>query len=653
MSTLSALASDCIANLLEYLTGNEIHLLWSTGDRILRTKLARSISSLKFNFRQGDKFPFAALNLPHLRSLSVEAKEYHFLHLEEAAITASSSLERCNSRITSLRLHFRNVGSLFTRPGSLSLSDRFLSLTDLDMCCYCNDRFINSFSELPKTLTRLKISAHESTYAATQAISILDLFAISNLPRCLLTLEILWNNIWESPGQEDGGSRFEGLFPPHLTSLSLCYLENYTILDNLPSNLEELSLKFQFESEKDTPVSIFSPKLTSLEIYTPLMFDSPLPPKLTRLKVPRTTYQALLTHGNGDPNWKGLPLPPYLQIDPMEVPDLPNDLFRRFKRIQSATIRQPHHLDELCESPIEGFPQRLYIQTRGVKFTKPLPSGIKLLTLIDPMHGDDIQSLPRHLTELDISSLGNSASAELPPPWSLDHVAQLPETLRHLFIPLYVVNDTQNLAPISKLPLVEFVLTDIPSSQLKTAPTWLPYCLPFHLTTLELRRRQFEIELFSPESITLCHLAEVVPHLRSFSTDILFNKDAPMGPLFASLPRNMESLFLRLCAAFELDALSFLPRQLERLFISFIDTRLPDSDRFITNEHFKGLPERLGDFSLHLASKQNLNETLVHYLPKTVHIFRFSSRTLDRIPIERLVYSNIRNNLTASGLLDS
>lgn len=624
MSTLSKISSDCLDHLIGYLADNDLISLLSSGDRVLRQKIVFSASRVSLRFGPNEKFPFSVLQWPRLLSFSIKACEYHYVRFLEDERAALSAPKAQQSRITSLQLHFRNASSLFTRPGSMSLQERFPSLTDLDLCCYGTMTLFNSFSTFPETLRSLKLRAHSSAYATCQPSYHLYLSSLSKLPRSLTTLEIRWNPITE-PGETDSSDdHLKDLLPPHLTALSLSTLNELTIISHLPSSLEKLNLEFVRTSRVKVPVSSLPRTLTSLDLNAPLKYDSPLPPNLAHFEVPRDSYQMLLALGNGDPSWSTiLPLPPSLEVSPPDFLSLPDDLFRNFKRFGRLGIAKQEHLDEICGGKVaEGFPRELTVFFPGLNFMNPLPSGIKSFGVCNYMRGEDLKLLPSRLEAFDIQFWHEINDASLPLPWTLEQVALLPKTLRTLNLPFHVVDRGEKLAPIRNLFLERFELRRVPPQELHNAKRWLPLCLPFYLKFFELHTRTEDRDAdvkVSPDCLRACELGKVIPHLQSLTMSVPFSNDLPMGRLFESIPQNIGALFLHTFSnVFEFGAFVSLPKSIESLGLSLRDDVSDVSGKYMNSMHFEGIPEKLGHLHLVLPKEHRVDGKMTAYLPRTL-----------------------------------
>lgn len=620
MSTLVSLAADCVANLLEYLSGEDIHALLSSGDRILRAKLVHNITALNLRVRHNEQFPFSALELPHLHSLVVIGSFLSYLRFDKEEIDHATLQKPQNARISLLHLEFANASEFFLRNGSLSLSQRFSSLRDLTLRCFANDNFIDSLAHLPHTLTKLDLDTPSHSLSELQMSSKLNINAISKLPPSLWTLTIRWHSISAVESKEID---LEGLLPPNLTSLSLATFADGTMITRLPQSLEKLELFVYSDFDRTRPLatSLLPPNLTILQLNMPLAFDCALPQGLITIEVPDDTYSPLLTLGNGDANWIGLPLPPLIEfpeIPYINMPPPPHPAYSHITRIVRALAHSEQQLVDLQDSLDEGFPRQLLIQKQYLRLLTPLRESITAILLPDSMFGEDVVRLPKYLQKLSIIPGLDLQSSSEPPVWTLQQVSELPKYIRWLTMPFYVVGEGARLAPISNLPLESFVLNEVPWEALEIAPTWLSACLPLYLKALELSVEKDEIDPFSTDIIRLSRLGEVVPHLQTLLLEIPFHGETPMGPMFASLPSNLRCLNMQTRDVFEDSAISFLPKSLEELFLGFDDVESDASDAVMTSRHFKDMPDRLVELHLSLPDNHLIRNSVVEYLPKTL-----------------------------------
>lgn len=600
MSTIATLSSDCIALLLEYLSGNDIRSLLTSGDRVLRPKIVRNVKRI----RNYDNFPFSALKLPHLQSLSVTCFKDCHLRFHEGDNPESIAPRTSNSRITTFRLEAANAAALFTLPGSLSLQERFPSLTDLHLECFATDRLVEAFSEFPSsTLTRLRISSVSSDHD-------LSIYSISRLPRSLLSLHLKWRHITCDAGADSKDGTFEGLFPPHLTTLELATISGYTVLDHLPQNLEHLTLFFHFGfNARKIAFSLLPPKLVSLETDLEIEFDSPINDNFTSFFLVARSIDELVSLQDITELFRA---PPALPLAPPDFYASANGSYQRFNRIERCFISNKDDLELVAHTQMdEGYPKLLESRESHLRFLKPLPKSIKTLILTDSSHPDDIQMLPRQLEELTINPMLCNGQV---PSWDLEHALLLPEYLRTLSIPCEVVDNPAKLAPISKFFLERLCLPYIPMKHFKSLPNWLPYCLPPHLKTLELSSSDNKL---NPDAIRLCKLDETVPHLVSLTINTQLTNESSVGLLFASLPRNLQILDFQSLSIFEQGTMSFLPRHIEQMSLSFYDSsKCPLS---VTESHFEGIPERLCSLTLQLPSRaHSLSEGVHLCFPKTL-----------------------------------
>lgn len=588
MTRLEALPSDYIAELLEYLDSRGIHALLRTGARILRHKVVRSVRGLILRPGLNQQFPFSALKLPHLKSLSVIGSRQIFLRFDKDEKTRSNSSERYNCAITCLSLNFLNSSALFTRPGALSLEERFPSLTDLTLHCSPSDELVESFAELPQSLTTLKLTAVYRNPRTQSFEHSLDLMAIKCLPRSLLTLELGWPSIQRLEGDMKA-EELSSVFPPGLTSLHLSSLSEVSILSHLPHSLETLEcfiIEPEEEEKRETmKTSLLQPNLTHLEAHVRFIFDAPLPQKLRFFEACESTMDTIFTQVTGNTSQKGFSLPPRLEYAVQTLPLPPPTFFRHARRVRIALVETESQLNDLLASQEEGILKCLKSDEPNLRILKPLPSSIKEMYLNSSMHGEDVHMLPRGLTNFSIYAL---AHPTLPPTlWTSAQVRDLPlRFLVSLSIPFYLVGDGSKLAPISELSLKILHLARIPVDAVVTAPLWLIHCLPYYLQSLALFADDGKV---STDAIRLCRLHEVVPHLRILSMKIEFGNERSLGAMLDVLPKHLEQLNLRKVHVFEVTAMSHLPKSLFKLFLEFSDAKGAPSKPLVSNKYFERL----------------------------------------------------------------
>lgn len=645
MTTLSALASDCIGHLLEYLSANDFHALLSTGDRFLRHKVVGNVRRLKLRARVGEKFPFSAFRLPHLRSLSVGSVQDGPLQYFDEKTKSKRAKEPRNWRIdfksaglSSLSLDFANAQSLVTQCYGATLTERFPSLNTLYLRGYFPPELVQNFSNFPQTLTSL------SLISRGPYLQKLNLSEVSRLSRSLLSLHLSWHAI-------DSGnipkSDLKNILPPKLTSLTLSSLNRRNILFYLPSSLESIDITINEYDDIDgerqeVKTSFLPPKLTSLKLNLDLEFDCALPMTLTTIDINSNTLETILTLDQGNLLWKGLSLPPGLQIRDIWPADGNEECYRIFKRVENVDISEESQLELIKATQNENFPKCLASQKPGLRLLNPLPKGIKSITLYDIEHPDDLLMLPEKLEEFTAYVSGDRFDL---PIWTKQHIAMLPKYLRRLHLDLKVVVKGMKLAPISDLFLEILELVSVPLKLFTKASKWLPACLPFHLKTLDIAAPYMRSENgkeISPACIAICRLDEVVPFLETLRLGIPFRNQNPFADLFASLPRNLECLSLhQLDDLYEVGALASLPKSLESLSISFIESDAIPLSRILTNEHLFGLPENLGMLHVFLPRMQHLSRHLATYLPRTLCYVEFYSRETNESELTNAIRRNL------------
>lgn len=134
-ASLATIASDFISLLVLRLNGDDFALLMASGNRLLRHKLRLCCEALLFKKTAfATKFPFAALDLPKLRSLTVHCiakipTHLDFRHGGALALTrGSKTLEEINFRFENSHALFMSYNSSIRR---LTVRERFPALTTL------------------------------------------------------------------------------------------------------------------------------------------------------------------------------------------------------------------------------------------------------------------------------------------------------------------------------------------------------------------------------------------------------------------------------------------------------------------------------------------------------------------------------------------
>lgn len=638
MSTLATLSSDCISYLLEYISSNEIHSLLGTGNGLLRHKVVRNVTDLKLRLRHNENFPFSALKLPHLRSLSVSCFYLSYLHFEEAENTESSSIEggkpRFISRLTSLTLHFANTVSLFAIPGVPFLGKRFPSLTELNLWAVGTENVSSSFEMLPETLKKFNLVVNSVPLELPGSMPFL---ALSKLPRSLIRLSLSWIPICEPENAyEAKNSEFSAILPPNLTYLSLSSLKGCSIMSCLPNSIESLHLFLSDAGGAKMKNSLLPKNLTTLRVNFALLFDVPLPKSITTLNMPNSAIMASSKPDNNDSNQKTVSSS---SEDPIAI-------LNSFSSNTVANIESQEQLDALLSSKKEKFfVKEIFLQKNGLRISQPLPSSIKILRMKDMIPGEDFAMLPSHLESFKLLRDLIPAQGPLVPFWNIEQVSMFPKYLRTLHLPFDVVDDGAKLAPISNLPLDSLELMQVPPEQLEIASTWLSACIPFYLKTFTLAMTyQMSLsEKISPDSVRLCDLGAAAPYLERIYMEVPFHNEAPMGPLFASLPQKklLSLTFRSMAYVFEPSAMASLPSCLEQL--SFVFYYTSDMSRgCLTNEHFEGLQnKKIVEIRMTPPSNRTLDVQVLQYLPNTLAYCHFNGTGIEASKLNRAIKQKI------------
>lgn len=607
MSTLATLASDCIESILFYLDGNNIQNLLSTGSPFLRAKVQSKAKILSFCQLPGSKFPFWALNLPHILSLSVNTglSQHTYINFGDSQqlgeLMASKSL-------LSLKLSFKNsvlpLLASYSLQSTSPLRDRFPALTALILRGIPTSKSISTLiSGLPVNLTTLDLSFVPNEPRRI----IIPLTALLSLPKSLTSLRMLCEFVSEEYEQLKA---LPQLLPPNLKSLVLGTVSHPFILDFLPSALEKVKLQLTDTGSSFVwRVSTLPPNLSSLTLNTEqldFILDAPFPSTLKKFKVDGA-------------NFDFADLPATLQILPLSLREsrvLNMELvLQRFT--QMTVLKLPHqHL-------IQMIPQALTkLDINAIPFprlSEPLPRSLRELKLGHPVSEEELAFLPQNLELLEVDfkqGVFHRPQQHLAPPMSALAFSTLSlANLRELKLHIGAVFDGACLAPLKNCFLLESLfLRSITSEWSASIYTWLPSCLPSQLRSLRIAGSYTALE---QENLRRCELSSVVPSLERLTVDLVVSsqENKPLGPILASLPKQLRHLcFNALDDVCEPDALSHLNHTLGSLVIYFV----ANSKGYLTNAHFKGLPKRLCSLLISNGNKDDIDTKIFEILPKTL-----------------------------------
>lgn len=629
--SLATLAPDCLADLLQYINGDDFISLMMTGDQLLRHKLRQNCSSLLFAEVPAIRFPFEALRLHNLRSLAIhainEAPSYlDFRNGNRSALSVG------HKTLEKIDLRFRNAIALFL-PSSSSvprtiLRNRFPSLITLTLLdCAVGEDKESLFGELPDTLTSFCLSSqYETSYQPK-----IGLQSITKLPKNLKTLKL---GAFMLTDPEEADFKFwRDLFPPFLENLELSYIPLPTIMDYWPSALKKLTAEFT-ENAADFrwKASKIPPAIIELNIQMldwVLELDVPLP----------STLEIFITPDEREEKYA------------MAIEDMPLGLKNLQTNVMLTTeARYPHESGEFSRKSIfERFKNIETIDLYHGDDVSWLPSGIKFLNCIDPIpissalpsslvelhicypiRSEFLMHLPSTLRSLTVGSsdhqVYNQNFRHQFPPWNIDDAAQLTSKVRleTFNIEMKFFESNACLAPLSKMEsLKNFKLGRIGYNDMLASPQWLPKCLPRYLKDLHLVYSEYPLSWqteahpkISDDFLRLCNLAEVSPHLKSLRVLCDYLGWVDLGPSFASLPHKLIILnFSSHRAILSPDAVSLLPRSLRNL--SLWSTNYL-ANAIIFNKHLEGLPEQIQTLKFHFGRSASIDENVFSILPKSI-----------------------------------
>lgn len=632
LASLESLASDCLLHLAQFLSGDDLVSLLSTGNRLLRQKLMK-VGEVEFEASlPGSIFPLAAFNLPKLQSLSVFGINERFTYLDFSK-GRELALVRGSKTLKVLDLRFRNAPALFWSPdASLPRSlirDRFPSLTTLILRrITCEESLEELCGELPSFLTTLEFFFFNLDIGAS-----FNLSWISKLPRNMTSLKLTNCNIYEPV---DSGEEYASILPPNLRVLELNQMSQPMILDYLPSTLENLSFGIRNPPEGyEWRTSKLPPALVHLDFVPEgwtLIYDAPLPstleefPFADRLLRQQDLPNAISALPRGFRKLHGRPiLRSHFAASDDPVAAL-NALFSTFSNIRSTDIWH--------EANIPFLPRRLETLFCGeIGLSSPLPNSLTHLLLQATPSYEEISNIPPTLKSLEfgVSGLDSLFSVANPlhrefPPWGSAELSQLASltSLTSLSIEMRYLDSVECLSPIAKMESLEKLkLHRLSLHEFQSMPHWLPRCLPRNLRKLKLITPDTSGSLDELEEIgnpvpydflRLCHLDKVCPNLNKLSIWFFVWEPLSLGESLATLPSQLRSLIFKFrLLDIEPSALSLLPRSLTSLKLDFED----HIDIPLTNKHFEGLPEKLALLHVY-APSSSMSADVLPILPNTI-----------------------------------
>lgn len=591
-----------------------------SGNRLLRHKLTYNCFGLSFETLHTTKFPFAALNLPKLRSLSLSGIKDVPIYVDFRNV-GKSALVKGSKTIEKVDFRFCNSLALFLGfPNSvprLSVRDRFPSLTTLTLHGIMSEELLGRlFGELPESLTSFSLHCDELD-------AFICLSSIAKLPRHLKTLNLVDCYI-NNPSDPD--FKFETALPPNLTHLNMQILRGIEILDYLPSTLKLLHFETSYNpSGNRWKFSKIPAGLTSLETSLSrhlFEIDAPLPSTMEKFLLSFACFRGAS-----------------FTIDslPKKIKSVPQHLFypkpsyesvvKRFPQLEYALINR--------ETTVALLPETLKTLEceKSLQFDSALPSALKKLYLRSPPPSENLQNIPPSLTSLSFSSFDGRKkknSSEIMaqfPPWTESDFAHIASRIRlvTLDINFKLIESAYALTPLAKLETLKKIsLSRISLQGIIDAPKWIPNCLPYNLKELYLSvsgkdPNEIDIET-EKEFFHHIDLSKVTPRLISltvychYKAKLIFTLK---HELFASLPRGL----LKLCFSFDsaftpLGAVSHLPRSLQYLQLGF--GNLDQLHHDLSDDHFEGLPETLSEFRLQTERTHSITPKLFDILPRSI-----------------------------------
>lgn len=616
---LATLPNDIIGQCLRYLNGEDLISLMQTGNRQLRHKLAHNCHYFEIYPCHNTRFPFAALKLPALKSLSLSGHEEVISYVnymdgvETSFNQVCKSIEEINFRIANASAFLLPIKASIPR---LPIRDRFPSLTKLILHDFiCEEQLKDEvFGEFPETLTFLSLKAVDPL-DCNDCDNDFCVTTISKLPRQLKSLELLNFCIGHFNSENVA---YEDALPPNLTHLALDDIYDVPILSYLPSSLT--TLRFGWQScgtapQLDWKLSTIPPGLVSLSIGLfcdglQVVEDAPLPSTLESVD-----------YGVGFEGFSLETLPGSLKTAPKYLFTYDDDIkmLQNFENLEYASIWRER-------TSVAIFPTCLKaLVCRGpCAIDSPLPNGLTELVLSVLPNHIDLANIPSSLTSL--SALGSELS--IFSPWGRKEFVNIAswKFLSTLTISWTDIHSGYSLAPLAGMnSLKNFDISSVPWRGLLETPEWLPQCLPATLRTFAMSTtndaplsRALEEDFFSG-----WNLQTVTPSLTSLEINCRYVSRQFIIPLstafFASLPRGLLSLLLNIApAALELDAIAQLPRTIQLFGLVSLE-----KSNSLSDNHFRGLPP-LPDFNLLYSALASVTPNIYNILPKSIVRMHFT-----------------------------
>lgn len=675
MWTLASFPSEIIGGILEYLTLNDVLHLLACGNTVLGAKVSLKAQNFDVAAFDNFKFPFAAFNLPCLRSIRVASSET----LRVILLLPETRLKHIGSRdsLETLEFDFAQCGSLLHET-SAPLSSLYPSLTSLKLrSVHAKAEILVRLADLPPNLKVFELVTSTSNREANFPLSL-----VSKLPRTLTQLNISWQLITDA--EEEHFQDPEAFWPPQLRVLALSFLHSHKILDMLPKTLEDMTIRvhrgFSAMVQNQTyhlRPSTLPPGITSLRIDDSLAHWD--------LKDPNERLPPRLTFLNGE-----LPLPDPLAHLPKSITAYPfhllsqysiKEIFTALPNLKSAPIQ--HH--DMSESG-----GRTMASLEGL-----LPPNMTSLTMFRHTEQNLTLTLPPKLTKLAIVTLKPSEVTKLPPGlktllfqphsrykinkahldyinnppgdksdlefanenflWNASDLSRLPSHLVKLTLQMTHIWQYSDLSGLKQLvSLRNLDLADISAVFPKDGFT-ASKCLPNSLESLALSALgSCDLEEDEPNSFIVSDPVwlldffesngkeDILPNLIYLQLNFnIIDRNAIAGRIFSKFPKNLTSLELRYdppAIVEENDAfvLGHLPRSLRTLVIYMNDLNGNEEEREDlkwTDAHLADqLPPLLANLCIEVSSNCTLTPSVLDRLPPHLYFIEFlSSSSLELV----------------------
>lgn len=623
---LAQTSDDSLAQILSFLTGQDVLRLMATGSKRFIARVSRSTTHLDRALPRPTHFPSSSFSLTNLKSLSIKGNtRYGHLSLHNRSIFPLEPMPL----LESLHLDFPQAHLVFAPAHAnrgMTLSSSFPNLTYLTIASGTDCPIPDGWAEsLPKGLTHLDLNI---CYGSDDPDLHISPSSFKHLPTGLQHLNC-GIHICIGPGDH------HFLRLTDLRVLRIGSAHSWDALMALPDSLEELSCTcYNYDLPKTTfPISKFPPRIRTLKLI-----GGPLEVNCDSM-APSTLEELILGLGH----------------------TITAENFERFfdtknfRKLQGVDCSSPEcfkllpSLEEITRAgkfpsdldTIEILPEKLKslflsdgMRISSYNSSQPL---LPLLEKIDcyPISPEDVSGLPRNLTSIDLKISSRNQSLKVPTAvWR-----NLPPKLTRLATPLALFESEESLHALpdklQELILDLSILAPPNEGEVIPSMTRLPY-LSDSLRKLSLWS-EYHGKHPRPLALDIPAILLTLGEFSALTTLSIYFKSTLNSASLAYLPKTLIEMVIGKVefenfglpvgqspenhCDWKEGALSRLPDGLQVLFISYWQAT-PGSIDF---NLFSRLPPHL--VSLHIDPDKDFcrdPKTFVSKLPRNLDMISFS-----------------------------